>query len=87
MHLVRVVTVEQNQFRLASESPADNTRWGKSRVALAATEKIHLGQTKAFTFTVTAPATAGSFVFQWRMIDDPGVRFGALSTPVAITVN
>ena len=77
---------EQNQFRLASEAPADNTVWGKSRVALAATEKIHLGQTKAFTFSVTAPATAGTFVFQWRMIDDPGVRFGALSAPVSIVV-
>ena len=77
---------EQNQFRLASESPADNTRWGKSRVTLAATDKVHFNQTKRFTFTVTAPATAGPFVFQWRMIDDPGLRFGALSTPVTITV-
>ncbi len=78
---------ELNQFRLASESPSDNTRWGKSRVTLGATEKINLNSTNTFTFSVTAPATAGTFVFQWRMIDDPGVRFGALSTPVNIVVN
>lgn len=77
---------EQNQFRLASEAPADNIRWGKNRVTLAPTDKVHFNQTKTFTFTVTAPATAGTFVFQWRMIDDPGTRFGALSTPVNITV-
>ncbi len=77
---------EQNQFRLASEGPADNLRWGSNRVRLGPSEKIHVGQTKTFRFTVTAPAIAGGYVFQWRMIDDPGVRFGALSTPVSITV-
>lgn len=79
---------EVNRFRLASESPADNTRWGKNRVLLGSKDKIHLGKSKSFTFSVTAPTVPGTYAFRWRMIQDSAtpVRFGALTPAVSIVV-
>ncbi|HLL06023.1 MAG TPA: NBR1-Ig-like domain-containing protein [Myxococcaceae bacterium] len=73
-------------FRLGSQSAQDNTRWGTNRILLAAGETIHQGQTKAFTATLTAPTVPGSYLFQWRMIQENVAWFGA-STPLSsITV-
>jgi len=62
--------------------PDDNT-WGVSRVKLDAA--VTPGATKAITFKVTAPATAGSYPFQWRMVQDKA-WFGESSNKVMVTV-
>ena len=56
------------EFKLGSRNPPDNTTWGLSRVSLGGGDAIATGQTKAFTFNCTAPATPGFYGMQWRMV-------------------
>ena len=70
--------------RLGSQNPQDNGTWGTGRVNLPAS--VAPGQSATFTFTVTAPATAGPYNFQWRMLQDGVEWFGAASTNVVINV-
>jgi Putative Ig domain/Matrixin/Ig-like domain from next to BRCA1 gene len=65
-------------FKLASQSPADNMNWGRNRVVLS--KSILPGVSVAFSFTVTAPTTAGTYNFQWQMIQE-GVGFFGDITP------
>ena len=77
-----------NSFRLGSQSPANNTTWGPSRAFLAATDTIHQGQQKSFTFTATAPTVPGVYAFQWQMVQDGGGAgfFGSTTPLVNINV-
>jgi hypothetical protein len=74
-------------YRLGAVNPYDNTTWGMNRVGLASGESIAPGQQKTFTWTVTAPATAGPYNFQWRMLQEGVTWFGDTSTNVAVTVS
>lgn len=73
-------------YKLGSQNPQDNTRWGRSRVNLPAGTTVAPGANYTFSFTVTAPSTAGSYNFQWRMVKDPGQWFGSLTTNLVINV-
>ena len=73
-------------YRLGSKNPTDNATWGTGRVLLGANDSIANNQTKTFTFTVTAPTTPGQYNFQWGMVRDGFVYFGAFSTNVVVTV-
>ncbi|WP_426117535.1 RHS repeat-associated core domain-containing protein, partial [Massilia sp. PWRC2] len=44
------------------------------------------GQTAGYTFQVTAPAAAGTYNFQWKMVQDQVEWFGATSPNLAIQV-
>ncbi|HWW74610.1 MAG TPA: PKD domain-containing protein, partial [Pyrinomonadaceae bacterium] len=70
--------------RLGSQNPQDNGTWGTGRVNLLAS--VAPGQSATFTFTVTAPATPGTYNFQWQMVQDGVEWFGGYSTNVAISV-
>jgi hypothetical protein len=70
-------------YQLGSQNPQDNTTWGLNRVSLAGS--VAPGASATFTFNVTAPATAGTYNFQWRMVNGT-VFFGAASTNVAVSV-
>jgi hypothetical protein len=66
----------------------DSMTWGVNRIYL--TNSVAPGKTNAFTFNITAPATAGTYSFQWRMVDDAGSNigwFGANSALQTITVS
>jgi parallel beta-helix repeat protein len=63
-------------YRLGSQNPQDNLTWGIRRVLLPSTDSIPQGQQKSFTFTITAPSTAGSYNFQWRMVHELVKWFG-----------
>jgi len=76
--------VNANGHNLGSQNPQDNARWGMGRVGFAGT--ISPGQNGAFTFNCTAPTTAGSYAFDWKMVQDGVAWFGATSTG-GITVN
>ncbi len=65
----------ENGYNLGSQNPQDNTRWGMGRVGFAGT--ISPGQNGAFTFTCTAPSTAGTYPFDWKMVQDGVEWFGA----------
>jgi hypothetical protein len=69
---------DPNPFRLGSQNPQDNNNWGFNRVDL--TDIVVQGQAHTFSFSITAPTTAGTYNFQWRMVQE-GVRWFGDSTP------
>ena len=71
-------------FRLGSQNPGDNTHWGMGRVDTPGV--VTQGQSANFSFTVTAPRTAGTYNFQWRMLREGVTWFGAPSTNVQVNV-
>ncbi|HYP27184.1 MAG TPA: NBR1-Ig-like domain-containing protein [Blastocatellia bacterium] len=75
---------EAGTYKLGSQNPSGNTTWGFSQVNL--TSAVAPGAQKTFTFNVTAPPGAGSYNFQWRMLEDATGWFGATSTNVSVNV-
>lgn len=73
-----------NGYKLGSQNPADNYTWGFQRVELGTS--VAPGQQYTFTFTSTAPSTAGTYNFQWRMVKEYVAWFGATSTNVSVAV-
>lgn len=65
-------------YRLGSQNPQDNYTWGLNRVNLPAS--VPPGGQVTFNFYVTAPYNAGTFNFQWRMVQD-GVEWFGDATP------
>ncbi len=74
------------EYKLGSQNPQDNVRWGTNRIYLEPGDAIAPGQAKSFAFEVTAPLTPGTYDFQWRMVQDGVEWFGALSDNVRVTV-
>lgn len=73
-------------WRLGSQSPQDNQTWGMGRVSIAAGVEVRPGETYSFQFMVTAPATAGTYQMQWRMVQDGKEWFGQFTEKRQITV-
>lgn len=72
-------------YRLGSQNPQDNGTWvTAARINLPASKAP--GEQAVFNFTVTAPATAGTYNFQWKMVQDGVEWFGAYTLNVSITV-
>jgi len=69
-----------NAYRLGSQ----NNNWNPTRAELPAA--VAPGQQVTLNFTVTAPATPGTYNFQWRMVHECVEWFGDLSPNVAVTV-
>lgn len=74
----------EQAHRLGSQAPQDTLRWGLGRVAL--TSPVTPGAQVTFTFTVTAPSTAGTYSFQWRMLQELVEWFGDTTTLRRISV-
>lgn len=76
------------QYSLGSMNPQNNVTWGMDRVSLASGEAIETGVGKTFTWNVTAPSMAGTYNFQWRMVQDGATDtwFGATTPNVVVTV-
>jgi|GEM_PF-3537558 len=60
----------QGNFRLGSQNPQDNQRWGINRVNLGESDIVSPEQHKTFLFSIQAPPRAGSYNFQWRMVEE-----------------
>ena len=74
-------------YKLGSQNPQDNVNWGTNRVYMGSSDSVVPNQSYAFTFTITAPLTPGSYNFQWRMIQETSTGwFGPTSTNVVIRV-
>ena len=71
-------------YRLGSQNPQDNTRWGLARVELP--HSVPPGGEVTFTFTVMPPRTIGSYNFQWRMVQDGVAWFGSYTPNLVISV-
>jgi hypothetical protein len=50
------------------------------------TGRVAPGSTITFTFDVLAPATPGTYRFQWQMVDDFVTWFGEQTPPVDVVV-
>ncbi|MGH7674437.1 MAG: NBR1-Ig-like domain-containing protein [Gemmatimonadales bacterium] len=74
------------EYKLGSQHPQDNVRWGTNRVYLEPGDATAPGQTKTFEFEITAPTTPGTYDFQWRMVQDGVEWFGAQTPNVRIAV-
>lgn len=72
------------QYRLGSQNPQDNNRWGLSRVELP--RSVAPGQDVTFSLLITAPSTPGTYPFQWRMVQDAVEWFGEYTPNVSVTV-
>ncbi len=57
-----------------------------SRIHLDANESVAPGAEKTFTFTMKAPQTAGTYVTDWRMIQERVTWFGPVLVSKEITV-
>ncbi len=73
-------------YRLGSENPHDNTTWG-GRVILSAADSIAPQGFKDFVASLAAPATPGTYNFQWRMVQEQVEWFGMMTPNVTVTVN
>ncbi|MCH9652008.1 MAG: M4 family metallopeptidase [Deltaproteobacteria bacterium] len=73
-------------YRLGSQNPQDNLRWGIGRVDLPSNASIAPGQQWTFTFTIRAPAAPATYNFQWRMVKEGVAWFGAFSQNRQIAV-
>ncbi len=74
------------EYKLGSQNPQDNRIWGFGRVELKQNENIPPGQTKTFTFSVTAPANPGNYNFQWKMLREHVEWFGDYTPNVKVSV-
>ncbi|MBI4064326.1 MAG: hypothetical protein HY401_08520 [Elusimicrobia bacterium] len=74
-------------YKLGSQNPQDNNRWGLSRIFMASGEQIVPNQNKTFNFTVTAPTTPAVYNFQWKMLVENLEWFGDTTTNVSVTVS
>ena len=73
--------------KLGTQNPQDNTLWtGFARIYLAPEDSIEPWETKTFTFTIKAPASPGTYNFQWRMVQEGIEWFGAFTPNVVINV-
>lgn len=75
---------DANPYRLGSQSPPDNNTWGRSRVDVPSVTR--LGDTVELNFNVTAPATAGSHQFRWRMLRELVTWFGDFTPDTSVQV-
>jgi hypothetical protein len=76
-------------YRVGSQNPTNNTTWGTSMSRLDLTVPggvLAANGVVTKEFTVTAPATPGTYAFQWRMIEECVSWFGDLSPNVMVTV-
>lgn len=73
-------------YKIGSQNPTDNKNFGFNRVEMAFTDSVPGGQNETFKFKVTAPLTAGTYNFQWKMRNSQG-SFGIASATVPVTVS
>lgn len=72
-------------YRIGTSSPYDNVIFGRNRVDLSVAS-VAPGQSATFNFQVQAPASAGSYQFDWGMLWENNFRFGQ-TTARTVMVN
>ena len=71
-------------YVLASAAPTGNATWGTTSVPLPGA--VAAGDTVTFEFPVVAPATVGTYNFQWQMNLPAGTPFGLASPATSVQV-
>ena len=67
-----------NNHKLGSQSPQDNSNWGTNRISLP--NSVNRYDFVTFSFTATAPNTAGTYTFAWQMLQEGNMFFGQTCT-------
>lgn len=70
-------------YHLGSSNPQDNMIWNPPGNRVAQSLSVPPGDKVTYAFLVTAPATAGPYNFQWRMLHEGVAWFGATSPNVS----
>ncbi|MBI4439575.1 hypothetical protein HY638_01225 [Candidatus Woesearchaeota archaeon] len=71
-------------YRLGSQDPQDNFRWGIARDRVSA--NVAPGQQHTFEFGITAPLTPGTYSSRWKMLQENVRWFGQTCGPTAVNV-
>ena len=74
------------EYRLGSQNPQDNQTWATGRVDLDESVSIATGNSHTFQFALTAPATAGTYDFQWQMLQENVEWFGETTQNLTVEV-
>ena len=70
---------KEGNFKLAAQSPAENSNWGISEIDLKDGESVAPGEQKTFEFNIKVPEFDGSYNFQWQMLQKAEEWFGSKS--------
>jgi hypothetical protein len=76
----------EGSYMLGVQNPQNSPVWSVKRAAMPAGTRVAPGQSHTFTFRVFAPATPGTYNFQWKMLQDDVEWFGALTANREVTV-
>ncbi len=71
-------------YKLGSQLPQDNIRWGKGRVNLPV--DLAPNQKVTIPFTVTAPYAEGTYLYQWGLLNEGVAWYKPFSPPALIGV-
>ena len=71
-------------YKLGAQNPPDNNTWGFNRVDLPG--PVQPGQDITLQLRATAPARAGTYNFQWRMVQEAVEWFGDATPNVVVNV-
>jgi acetyl esterase/lipase len=74
-------------YKLGSQNPQDNKIWGTNRTYMTSTASVATGQSYTFKVTCKAPATAGTYNFQQKMLQEGVQWFDAITPNKAIVVS
>ncbi|OGJ74039.1 hypothetical protein A2217_00110 [Candidatus Peribacteria bacterium RIFOXYA2_FULL_55_28] len=67
-------------YRIGTQNPQDNTRWGANNRAAISPSTVAPGQSTVSTYPATAPSTPGTYSFDWKMVQDGTEWFGETCT-------
>lgn len=76
---------EANAYRLGSSNPTNTRTWSSTGRAYLSSA-VAVGAIGTFTIPVTAPSKAGSYNFQWQMVQDIDQWFGEPTENLVIEV-
>jgi Ig-like domain-containing protein/CARDB protein len=70
-------------YRLGAQSPQDNMRWGTNRITIPSSP-VNPRTSVTFSKSFTAPTTAGTYAFNWKMVEENVQWFGATCTKAIV---
>ncbi|WP_437925287.1 hypothetical protein WMF37_40490 [Sorangium sp. So ce291] len=76
---------QEGRYKLGSQDPRDNMRWGASRVALP--HAVPPNAQVTFDFTIHARDIEGPHAFQWQMVQEGVEWFGQLTPNVDVQLS
>ena len=73
-------------YFLGSQNPMDNSTWGTNRFFMNGADSVAPGASYTFSKSLTAPAQAGDYDFEWQALQDAVEWFGQKSPNLTVHV-